>query len=172
MYAVDPVTFGVLDAVTYIVDTSDSAFRSGPVWTKYYSAREAYGPLVRAEAGLGGPGETTGDEEELTPAFWHNVTEILERNATAFGEFYARRKRGWAVGACEDACKDTEICKLRAARSQDNCMAPGLPGERDEEEEDDECGGSVVRDTLGSLVADPVMLRVLGEMMDETGRLG
>ncbi|XXH00467.1 hypothetical protein Hte_006812 [Hypoxylon texense] len=176
VYAVDPVTFGVLDAVTYIADTSDPSFRhakSSPAWTKYYSAREAYGPLL-AEAGLEGVGGADlGGNEELTPAFWHNVTEVLERNATAFGAFYARRKRGWAVGGCGDECKGIEICKLRSARAQDNCMPPGLPGvmrlegKEEEEKEEDECGGSVVRDTLGSMAREPGMLRALGEIMAE-----
>ncbi|KAI1759032.1 sphingomyelin phosphodiesterase [Hypoxylon sp. FL1150] len=164
VYAVDPVTFAVLDTVTYIANTSDPSFHSpqGPTWTKYYSAKEAYGPLV-AQAGLG-------DDEELTPAFWHNVTEVLEANATAFDEFLARRKRGWNVDVCVDECKSTEICKLRSARAQDNCMRPSLPGvsakgEEQEEQEEEECGRSVVRDTLGSMVVDPVMLEAFGEIV-------
>lgn len=164
MYAVDPVTFGVLDAVTYIANTSDPSFHSprGPTWTKYYSAKEAYGPLV-GDAGL----SRLGENDELTPAFWHNVTEILEANATAFEEFFARRKRGWGVDECEDECKSIEICKLRSARAQDNCMPPSLPGVSDAEEE---CGGSVVRDTLGSMVVDPVILKAFGEIMAEAER--
>ncbi|KAI1771860.1 putative acid sphingomyelinase [Hypoxylon cercidicola] len=161
VYAVDPVTFGVLDAATYMADTSDASFGSRPAWTRYYSAKEAYGPLV------------AGEPDELSPAFWHNVTEALERNATAFRQFYARRKRGWAVGACEEQCRRVEICKLRAARSQDNCVLPGLPGvgaEEKEKGEEEECGGSVVRDTLGSLVADPRMLRAFGEVVAEMER--
>ncbi|KAI0835266.1 putative acid sphingomyelinase [Hypoxylon sp. FL0890] len=164
VYAVDPITFGVLDATTYIANMSDPSFSTKPKWTKYYSAKEAYGPLVES-----GEGENVTDKhEELTPAFWHNVTEVFKRNATAFDEYFARRRRGWALGICEGDCKSVEICKLRAARAQDNCMSPGFKlsdtgkpknghGAGIDEEE---CGGSVVRDTLRAIVTDLRMLRV------------
>ncbi|KAL7625525.1 hypothetical protein AAE478_004745 [Parahypoxylon ruwenzoriense] len=162
VYTVDPVTFGVLDATTYIADTSDPSFQSasGPKWTKYYSAREAYGPLVEG-AGSG----------ELTPAFWHNVTEALERNATAFAEYYARRSRGWRAESCEDECAAAEICKLRAARAQDNCAEPGLRLDALEQRragrkiEEEECEASVIRDTIGSLAVDVEMLWALRDVV-------
>ncbi|KAI1806376.1 sphingomyelin phosphodiesterase [Daldinia bambusicola] len=176
VYTVDPVTFGVLDATTYVANVSDPSFssssssRSGPKWTKYYSAREAYAPLV---------GTSEKDVEELTPAFWHNVTLALERNETAFAEYFARRRRGWAVGDCDEKCRRVEVCKLRAARAEDNCVPPGLrldsknSNNNGEEGEDNgqvgwvenECEGSVVRDTLRNLVLDTDMLRLLGELV-------
>ncbi|KAI1103077.1 putative acid sphingomyelinase [Jackrogersella minutella] len=164
VYTVDPVTFGVLDATTYIANMSDPNFEiSGLKWTKYYSAKEAYWPLIEKGGGIG---------EELTPAFWHKVTEVFEKNLTAFEEYFERRKRGWDVGSCEGKCRSDEICKIRAGRAQENCIPPGLrvsnlrepmdgPGVAFEEEE---CGGSVVRDTLGSIVGDASMLRALYEM--------
>ncbi|KAI1370901.1 sphingomyelin phosphodiesterase [Hypoxylon crocopeplum] len=172
VYTVDPVTFSVLDATTYIANTSDPSFNSaeGPKWTKYYSAKESYGPLVGTEEGGG---------YELTPGFWHNVTEALENNSTAFEEYYARRRRGWAVGTCEGECRDAEICKLRAARAQDNCTPPGLRLDLLEERrkghragrDEEECGGSVVRDTLGSLAVDEDILMAFNGILLEKGVL-
>ncbi|KAI1079327.1 putative acid sphingomyelinase [Whalleya microplaca] len=174
VYTVDPVTFGVLDAETYIANVSAPGFRSArPTWTRYYSAREAYGPLAGAGVGV----------EELTPAFWHGVTEALERNETAFAEYWARRTRGWGAGRCEGECVRTEVCRLRAARAQDNCVAPGLRLGLLEEKRrmrgvgghehghGDECGGSVTRDTLGSLVLDEGMLRLFEKMMVESNEV-
>ncbi|RYP43274.1 hypothetical protein DL770_011754 [Monosporascus sp. CRB-9-2] len=170
VYEVDPVTFGVLDVTTYIANMSDPDFhrRTNPTWTKYYSAREAYGPLVSPP--LAPLGENKADSE-LTPAFWHNVTEALERNATAFEAFMARKRRGWRPDACDtEDCVAAEICRLRGARAQDNCVRPslrlGLVGRRGRiagvstdswkslglvEDHEDECESSVVMDTLGVL---------------------
>ncbi|OTB05208.1 hypothetical protein M426DRAFT_320022 [Hypoxylon sp. CI-4A] len=165
VYDVDPVTFGVLDATTYVANMSDPAFSTGgrPRWTRYYSAREAYGAL---------PG---GSVDELTPAFWHNVTVALEANATAFGEFFDRRKRGWDVEDCDEKCRRAEICKLRAARAQDNCVPPGFEFDSLEGGEDgarvrlekQECEESVVRDTLGAMVLDSNMLSAFEAMVVE-----
>ncbi|KXJ92703.1 putative acid sphingomyelinase, partial [Microdochium bolleyi] len=166
VYTVDPETFGVIDITTYRADMDLPEFQDGraaPRWEKYYSAREAYGPLVSPPLR---------DEQELTPAFWHNVTEVLEHNATAFGEYLVRKRRGWmaeeAIAACNEDCVKLEICKLRAARAQDNCMRPaprvnlgkkGPPVDGDANgrrrfgvyAEDEECEGSVLRTVLGSV---------------------
>ena len=143
----DPVTFGVLDVTTYAANMSEPDFQTrGPRWRKYYSAKEAYGPLVaqgEAEAGAAADGNW-----ELTPAFWHNVTEALERDADAFEAYAARKSRGWGGvgGGCyhqarrggggeaggktkeqeeeERECVRAEICRLRGARAQDNCQLP------------------------------------------------
>ncbi|OTB11694.1 hypothetical protein K445DRAFT_321857 [Daldinia sp. EC12] len=165
VYTVDPITFGVLDATAYIANVSDPSFSSpsGPKWIKYYSAREAYAPLL---------GTPERELEELTPAFWHNVTLALERNETAFGEYFARRRRGWKVGDCDEECRRVEICKLRAARAEDNCVPPGLRLDNNNEEGgngrgdngEDECESSIVRDTLRNVVVDVNMLRLLGEL--------
>ncbi|KAI0006916.1 putative acid sphingomyelinase [Xylariaceae sp. FL0662B] len=181
VYTVDPVTFAVLDATTYIANMSDPDFRSNtarPTWSKYYSAKEAYGPLVSPPLTAAGA--------ELTPAFWHNVTEVLERNQTAFHEYWARKRRGWAVGTCEGECVRAEVCKMRAARAQDNCAVPGLILLELEEKRKfraggnngtghaygggrgDECGGLIIRNTLGSLFVDEDMLRLFEKMMVES----
>ncbi|KAK7743069.1 hypothetical protein SLS62_010701 [Diatrype stigma] len=196
VYEVDPVTFGVLDVSTYIANMSHPDFHSseGPTWTKYYSAKEAYGTLVStATSGRDANGEADDDDGldrqaveeeekmgELTPAFWHNVTEALQRNATALGEYLARKKRGWGGDeknecAASEECVAAEICRLRGARAQDNCARPSsklgrLEWRRREEvlggsdrlaveveagigkmDEVDECEVSVVRDTLAAV---------------------
>lgn len=149
VYSVDPVTFGVLDSVTYIADMTNPDFQtSGPVWTEYYSAKEVYGPLVS-------PAPTA--DSELTPAFWHNVTEAFQTNDTAFQAYYARKSRGWNVASCTGTCQTDEICQLQAAQSQYNCYTatPGINfSKRDISKHPgpgahrDECGISVSRETL------------------------
>lgn len=59
---------------------------------------------------------------------------------------------------------------MRAARAEDNCVPPGLRLNDNKEVdngqgEEDECGGSIVRDTLGSLVGNVDMLKLLGELV-------
>jgi len=120
VYDVDPDTFAVLDATTYMADMSDPAFQTtGPAWKKYYSAKEAYGALVDPPL--------TDKHAELTPAFWHNVTEAFAAKQESFDAYMARKSRGWkAAGSseCRDKCRADEICQLRAGRSQDNCYTP------------------------------------------------
>ncbi|KAK3062115.1 hypothetical protein LTS18_004792, partial [Coniosporium uncinatum] len=120
IYSVDPVTFAILDSTTYVADMTNPHYQTtGPVWTKYYSAKEAYGPLIS---------ETFANDAsaELAPAFWHNVTAALQSNSDAFSAYYARKTRGWEVPACDDACKASEICQLQTMRAQDNCQTPEL----------------------------------------------
>jgi sphingomyelin phosphodiesterase len=58
---------------TYIANMSDQTYQTdGPTWTKYYSVKEAYGPLVNPPV--------TDTSVELTPKFWHNLTEVLSSN--------------------------------------------------------------------------------------------
>ncbi|KAI1352170.1 Metallo-dependent phosphatase-like protein [Xylaria sp. FL0043] len=180
VYDIDPVTFGVLDVTTYIANMSDPAFQSaeGPVWTKYYSARETYGAL--ADPPIAPLGTDDEDEtRELDPAFWHEVTEVFEQDPATFEEFIARKRRGWQPDVCEDdECRRAEICKLRAGRAQDNCIPPGairlvkglaedgaaaLTGKPDGLE----CGGSVLADTLGAVMRDAEMRAWLEMYVDD-----
>jgi sphingomyelin phosphodiesterase len=157
VYDVDPVTFAVLDATTYAADMTDPAFQTaGPAWTKYYSAAETYGPLVAPPLAAADP------NVELSPAFWHNVTAALAADQGAFGGYYARKSRGWDVGACAGACATGEICQLRAARAEDNCFAPtpGVNfGKRDLAatavgHDEHKCGFSVTGGVLRTIVSD------------------
>ncbi|KAL1967104.1 hypothetical protein VTN77DRAFT_3628 [Rasamsonia byssochlamydoides] len=125
VYTVDPFTFGVLDMTEYITNMSTSTYQTyGPVWEKYYSVKEVYGPLVTPPL--------TDPLAELTPAFWHNLTEVLATNTTAFDEYYARKSRGYNVASCTGTCQTDEICQLRAAQSQYNCVGvtPGVDFKR------------------------------------------
>lgn len=151
VYSVDPDTFLVLDSTTYIANMSNPSFQSptGPIWTKYYSARETYGPLVSPPLPA---------HAELSPAFWHTVTEGLKANDTAFGEYYARKSRGWDVEVCTGACKEVEICMLQAARAESNCVVPTPPPSPFAKREvgghgghhDDDCGFSILKELFSS----------------------
>ncbi|GAM83788.1 hypothetical protein ANO11243_017780 [Dothideomycetidae sp. 11243] len=153
VYDIDPVTFGVLDFTVYIANISDPAYQSGPVWQKYYSAKETYGPLANPPV--------TDPAAELTPGFWHSVTDAFNSNDAEFQAYIARQSRGFAVKECTGTCKTQEICQLKAAEAQYNCV-PVVPGisftkkhKRDVEEGlayTSDCGGSVLIKTVKSLV--------------------
>ena len=159
VYEVDPETFAVMDATTYMADMDNAAFQTtGPVWTKYYSAKETYGSLLSPPV--------TAARAELSAAFWHNVTEVFEDDTDAFNSYMWRKSRGWKGARCDDGCREQEVCKMRAARSQDNCYEP-RPGvnfkKRSENraEERDECGVSVSRATIEALAVKREALEML-----------
>lgn len=119
VYDVDPVTFGVLDYTVYYANMSSPAYQAdGPKWEVLYSVKGAYGSLL----------DYTDAAAELTPAFWHNLTELFERDDEVFQEYYARKTRDAGSSACTGDCKTREICQLRAAESQYNCgtISPGI----------------------------------------------
>lgn len=120
VYSVDPVTFGILDFTVYIANMSSSTYQTEPVWEKYYSAKEIYGSLLSPAL--------TDSAAELTPEFWHNVTTLFEDDDVAFQNYISRKTRGWDYSACTGDCKTDEICQLRAAESQYNCVevSPGI----------------------------------------------
>ncbi|ODA81323.1 hypothetical protein RJ55_04288 [Drechmeria coniospora] len=162
VYDVDPETFAVLDATTYTADMSDPSFQAkgGPTWKKYYSAKEAYGGAVKPPM--------TDAKAELTPAFWHNVTEALEADDGLFDAYMSRKTRGWKDEAkCRDKCKALEICQMRAGRSEDNCYVaePGVHfSKRSDDVEHghrDECGSSTARTIFGELAKRNDMLAML-----------
>ena len=118
VYTVDPETYGVIDYTHYYTEAAElpalTAGSTGPVWKKLYSAKETYGPLVTP---------SPADTDELTPAFWSNVTTAFENNETAFQAWF-NRKRANAPGSkiCNGTCMADEICQMRASREQDNCQ--------------------------------------------------
>ncbi|KAJ6560941.1 sphingomyelin phosphodiesterase [Mycena sp. CBHHK59/15] len=116
VYEIDPDTFEVMDASVVFTNTSDANFQTNPQWGLYYSARATYGPLV----GLS-------PRSSLSPAFWHNLTEVFAANATAFQLFNTFLSRGGAVTPCDADCANTTICDMRAFRSENNCDTP-TPG--------------------------------------------
>lgn len=162
VYEVDPVTFAVLDFTAYIANMSSSSYQTaGPVWEKYYTAKEVYGSVVTPPL--------TDAKAELTPAFWHNVTEAFVSDNKIFFDYMSRKTRGWEVtNKCNGSCKTSEICQLRAARSQDNCETP-TPGvhftKRTEPNADatkyDKCGVPVFVEMFRSLAARQDLLELL-----------
>ncbi|KAK2594361.1 hypothetical protein QQS21_007921 [Conoideocrella luteorostrata] len=170
VYDVDPETFAVIDAHTYIADMEDKGFQpSGPLWKRYYSAKDVYGHATSPQL--------IDSKAELSPAFWHNVTVALEKNETVFDQYMSRKSRGWKdKKKCRGHCMKEEICALRAARSQDNCWKP-KPGvnfsKRDATDHNhgqhDECGVSVSAEWLSALVRREDMLEMVQERFLEVG---
>ncbi|KYK61510.1 acid sphingomyelinase [Drechmeria coniospora] len=167
VYEVDPDTFAVRDVITYIADMKNPAFQTtGPVWAKFYSAKEAYGKAVDPPV--------TDPEAELTPAFWHRVTEAFEKDASLFDAYMARKSRGWNVAKCTGDCKAAELCQLRAGRAQNNCFVP-QPGFHfskrsevaHEHGEHDECGVPVTMKALSALTDSKEMLQKFQELIEE-----
>jgi len=157
VYSVDPVTFGILDIVEYSTSLEAANYQTtGPTWSQYYSAKAAYGPLVGVTAA----------SAELTPAFWHNLTTVFQTNDTAFQAFNARKSRGWNVSPCTGTCKTSEICALRAAQAQYNCVTntPGIDFKKAKRDghasahHDSECHGSKAKEILAGLVGQQAFL--------------
>ena len=150
VYDVDPDTFAVLDHTTYMADMTNPSFQTtGPVWTKFYSAKEAYGPAVNPPL--------TDPKAELTPGFWHNVTEAFKSDQNLFNAYISRKSRGWEPATCDGDCRTNEICQLQAGRSQDNCWkpTPGInlskrSGIQSDHGEHDECGVPVTKKTFNA----------------------
>jgi sphingomyelin phosphodiesterase len=186
VYSVDPETFAVLDYTTYIANTSSPSFHSpsGPEWTEYYSAKAVYEPLVTEVAGS----EAASSEDhtvELSASFWHNVTVALEKSPDAFSAYLTRKTRGWRdAPECDANCTAAEICRLRAARSEDNCWVPtpgppGLGGGRrgkkwdamaHEEHGHDECGDLTMQKSLASLIHRRDLLQLLVQTLVDGDR--
>lgn len=162
VYDVDPVTFAVLDATTYSADMTSPTYQTqGPLWEKYYSAKETYGPLTNPPL--------IDDTAELTASFWHNITEVFEKNQTAFDGYMLRLSRGWVQPECTGECRSSQICMLRAARSQDGCDVPTLGSSyhtrMQNVAERDECCISVLQATFSALVAKEGALKILQEIL-------
>lgn len=165
VYEVDADTFGVLDSTTYIADMDNESFQtSGPVWTKLYSAKEAYGKAVSPPL--------TDAKAELTPAFWHEVTEAFEANDSLFDAYISRKSRGWNVATCRAGCKSEELCQLRAGRAEDNCYKPTFGFHLEKRElsagrgEHDECDEPVTLETMRAAVMSGEMLQKFEEMAE------
>ncbi|RAL15751.1 acid sphingomyelinase [Aspergillus homomorphus CBS 101889] len=148
VYSVDPVTFGILDFTVYITNMSSPTYQDKPVWEKYYSVKEAYGALLNPPV--------TDSAAELTPAFWHNVTALFKSDDAVFQDYYARKSRGWDVASCTGDCKSAEICQLRAAESQYNCVEikPGINFKRKRDTSSDSSSGSQERACGESIVGN------------------
>jgi sphingomyelin phosphodiesterase len=157
VYTVDPDTWAVLDHTTYIADMTNEAFQTtGPVWTEYYSARDAYAGIVDPPLPEGA---------ELSPAFWHDVSAVFATDDDAFNGYIERKSRNWDVESCTGTCQTNEVCQIQSGQSTYNCVipAPGVHFSKREEvlgdgdgsasghghtHGSDECGGSVLKKML------------------------
>lgn len=158
VYDVDPDTFAVLDHTTYIADMASESFQADPVWSKYYSAKEAYGVVLNPPV--------TDPGAELTAAFWHNVTQAMKTNQTLFNEYYARKSRGWDVQGCSGTCASDEICQLQAGDSAQNCVPSEIfVLDQHQAGQGSHCGSSVLMMVLKSLNDSNVRNRVQKAMM-------
>ncbi|GBE81548.1 predicted protein [Sparassis crispa] len=106
VYDIDADTFEIIDARTYMSNISDPFYQLHPTWELYYSARETYGPLVPS---LG--------DQSLSPAFWHNLTEVFYANDTAFQHYIAAKSRGAEHKPCRGQCKNGTLCEMRTLRA-------------------------------------------------------
>ena len=168
VYDVDPDTYGILDYTMYITNLTAPGYQtSGPVWEKYYSAKETYGSLLSPPY--------TDSDAELTPAFWHNVTTLFEQDDSVFQAYYDRKQRGWEYEYCDASCKASEICQLRSAQSQYGCvnsnvssvttkrdLGRGMPTDGHGHGHSSECEGSLIV---------PIMRNMLDGNGEDFGRI-
>lgn len=164
VYDVDPDTFSILDVTQYIANMSNPDYdTTGPVWTKYYTAKAAYGAQLRPPM--------TDPSVELTPAWWHNVTEVLQVDHIEFSNYIARKTRGWKPQECGAKCQKKELCKLRGGRSQDNCVFKKLggPDKRSQigKNTHDDDGASAGIMALRRLATNKVVLGGVKEIFEE-----
>ncbi|KAF3771386.1 sphingomyelin phosphodiesterase [Cryphonectria parasitica EP155] len=172
VYDVDPVTFGILDSTTYYANISSPTYQTdGPTWEKLYSVKETYGALLGV----------TDPAAELTPGFWHNVTELFETDDTTFQQYYARKTRDYSTATCTGDCKTEEICQLRAAQAQYNCVAvsPGINLKRKRDDtidgsvqnghDDHACESSAVPPVLSSIYSDEGLAAFRTALIDVVG---
>ena len=88
-------------------------------WQLLYSAREDYVPLV----------PSLGPNASLSPAFWHNLTEVYYKNDTAFQTYIAHKHRGreFVRNPCVGECKNGTLCEMRTLRA-DVCVRASAIG--------------------------------------------
>lgn len=156
VYDVDPDTFGILDSTTYVANMTDKKFQTDPVWELSYSAKGAYGSQIDPPV--------TEPEAELTPAFWHDVTELFRDDEDIFNDYMSRKTRGWKPMECLSSCKTREIRRLRTTHSGMSGFEaqPGtLMSRRDFEplyEGHSDCGASVIVATLSAMMKNEDLL--------------
>ncbi|PLB54382.1 acid sphingomyelinase and PHM5 phosphate metabolism protein [Aspergillus steynii IBT 23096] len=164
IYDIDPVTFAVLDYTVYIATlpaaTAGTAGAPQIRWSKYYSAKEAYGGMVSPPV--------TAAADELTPAFWHNVTVAMERDDAVFRGFWERTTRGYNVSECTGACARKEICALRGGDARFNCRSGGWGVDLAKRERVEGAGGHE-KGMKRPVCDDDGLGRVLGEMLRRPG---
>ncbi|KAG8406436.1 hypothetical protein J3459_012375 [Metarhizium acridum] len=115
VFYVDPETFGVLDVVTYSSNMIDPywEYDKGPIWARAFSAKMVYGiPQKLPEGG------------ELTPAFWHKISERFDWDRT-FYRYYFGRQTSWNEMPTGESQRAKDQCFIRGGIAR-NCL--GIPG--------------------------------------------
>ncbi|OCB84000.1 sphingomyelin phosphodiesterase [Sanghuangporus baumii] len=128
VYDVDPDTYDIMDAKVYIANMTKAVYREKPHWELYYSARDAYGPLV-ASLSSASPSEHQPSYPSSAPLdapFWHRVTEVFEADNSTFMAYRERMNRGSWMMRCGEKCKNVTICDIRAMRAEDSCYKQSL----------------------------------------------
>lgn len=125
-----------MDSLTYVADLDQASdWVDGPVsccccccrrgdinlftsefaqnWHLEYSAREAYNSSFAPVKDSFTP---------LTPAWWHNVSVSMELDDKMFSKYWSFRSKSAPVAReCDEDCRNTTICAVRAGRSEDRC---------------------------------------------------
>ncbi|RFU30819.1 hypothetical protein B7463_g5528, partial [Scytalidium lignicola] len=99
-YLVDPDTFDILDSITYYANVSNAeawTLAGDAQWEFEYSARQTYDPFHTLEPGM-----------PLTPAWWHNATELIATNATMFQTYTDLRTKKFRPQESSGATTATE----------------------------------------------------------------
>ncbi|KJK82560.1 hypothetical protein H634G_02166 [Metarhizium anisopliae BRIP 53293] len=115
VFYVDPETFGILDIVTYSSNMVDRywEYDKGPKWARAYSAKVVYG--IPQKLPVGG---------ELSPAFWHKVSERFDWDRT-FYRLYFGRQTAWNEKQTGESQRAKDQCFIRGGIARD-CL--GIPG--------------------------------------------
>ncbi|KAH9944712.1 Metallo-dependent phosphatase-like protein [Amylocystis lapponica] len=163
VYDVDPDTFEIMDARTYMTNISDPFYQLHPTWELHYSARAAYGPLVPALT----------PASPLAPAFWHNLTAAFAQNDTAFQTYVRHKSRGAHLRPCRGPCKDGALCEMRTLRA-DVCGAQSgpvfrLPDKGDGDGDEDGLGGEAHRDACGGLGIGHILRKMMARLAGTSG---
>ncbi|KAL5481019.1 hypothetical protein ACEPAI_9960 [Sanghuangporus weigelae] len=127
VYDVDPDTYDIMDAKVYIANMTKAAYHEKPHWERYYSARDAYGPLVASLSSASSSDQPSyPSSAPLDAPFWHRVTEVFEADNSTFMAYRERMNRGAWMMRCGEKCKNVTICDIRAMRAEDSCYKQSL----------------------------------------------
>lgn len=123
VYTVDPATFEVTDAVTYITDLSKAADldASGdePTWFKEYSMRDLL--------------PTWPSSAPLNATFFAELVDTFQSDDDVFQEYYQYRSKMGpsAAGGCTGSCKSDIIQDLMAGDSTGATASSPIPRRRE-----------------------------------------
>jgi hypothetical protein len=107
-YLVDPESFDIMDSVNFyanVSNTNEWAKNGDVTWEFEYSARDTYDPGHKLLA----------ENEPLSAAFWHQVTEQIHTNQTMYETYIDLRTKKFRPFTLETAAKkNLTLCGLRS----------------------------------------------------------